>query len=209
MSRRRGLSADSGNPLQFLRFCAIAPCAGHRRRGIFCRAQLYGDYLQDVLVCRAEEGGAPRTRGWCASSIEVRPRSRGAVGGQAVRRGNFADRPGDHGGSRDSGGWAIRLRRCLPWAAAIRRHPAYLHDPWELPKTTGPQKHSVLIVGNGIDDGGRPPWPLTQDTKSRAPCWHTIFAATVLVFPAAGRRFRPSAVAQRWGGHFWRVRRTR
>ena len=77
----------------------------------------------------------------------------------------------------------------LPWAAAIRDHAAYRHDPWDLPKTLSAE-HSVLIVGNGLTMADAASF-LTQD-PGRAPMLHTISRHGVVPLPQT--EFRPSAV---------------
>src|SRR6202041_2936223 len=60
----------------------------------------------------------------------------------------------------------------LPWAAAVRDHAGYRHDPWDLPKTLSAE-HSVLIVGNGLTMADAVS-ALTQDASS-APMLPTIY----------------------------------
>jgi len=59
----------------------------------------------------------------------------------------------------------------LPWAAAIRDHESYRHDPRQLPQALAPGS-SVLIVGNGLTmvDAAV---ALSHDA-ARAPTLHTI-----------------------------------
>jgi uncharacterized NAD(P)/FAD-binding protein YdhS len=132
------LSADSRDPLQFLRFAQRhVPNADGED---FLPRALYGDYLQDVLL-QAERAAPGHTR-LLRIFGEVRHVAR--QGGDKPFSAEFADRP------------AIMADRVilalgnpppplLPWAAAVRDHQGYLHDPWELPKT---------LARQWIDDGG-------------------------------------------------------
>jgi uncharacterized NAD(P)/FAD-binding protein YdhS len=176
------LSADSQDPLQFLRFAQRhAPDADGED---FLPRALYGDYLQDVL--RQAERGAPAHTRLLRIFDEVRQVTR--RGGDKPFSAEFTDRP------------AIMADRVilalgnpppplLPWAAAVRDHEAYLHDPWELPKTLA-AKHSVLIVGNGLTMADAA-LALTQDTD-RAPLVHTISRHGLVSLPQT--TFRPCAV---------------
>ena len=176
------LSADSRDPLQFLRFAQRhVPNADGED---FLPRALYGDYLQDVLL--QAERAAPGHMRLLRIFDEVRQVTR--RGGDKPFSAEFADRP------------AIMADRVilalgnpppppLPWAAAVRDHQAYLHDPWELPKTLA-TKHSVLIVGNGLTMADAV-LALTQDTN-RAPVLHTISRRGLVSLPQT--TFRPSAV---------------
>jgi len=136
------LSADSGDPLQFLRFAQRhVPYADGED---FLPRALYGDYLQDVLL-RAERKAPAHTR-LMRIFGEVR---RITSGGKDHRlTAQFADR---------APLTADRVILALgnpppppqPWAAAVGGHSAYRQDPWNLPNTLG-LEHSVLIVGNGL-----------------------------------------------------------
>ena len=176
------LSADSRDPLQFLRFAQRhVPDADSED---FLPRELYGDYLQEVLL-QAERGTIAHTR-LLRIFDEVRHITRRSDGkGFAVQ---FLDRP------------PIMADRVilalgnpppplLPWAAAVRDHRAYRHDPWELPKTLAAE-HSVLIVGNGLTMADAA-LELTQDT-SGAPALHTISRRGLIPLPQT--TFRPSAV---------------
>ena len=136
------LSADSADPLQFLRFAQRRlPQAGSED---FLPRALYGDYLQDALL-RAERRAPAHVR---LQRIfgEVRRITPLAPGNRFTAQ--FADRP------------PITADRVIlalghpasapqPWAEAVVGHSAYRHDPWNLPKTLG-NEHSVLIIGNGL-----------------------------------------------------------
>jgi uncharacterized NAD(P)/FAD-binding protein YdhS len=176
------LSADSRDPLQFLRFAQrLAPDADGED---FLPRALYGDYLQDVLV--QAERAAPAHLRLLRIFDEVREVTR--RDGDKPLTVKFTDRP------------AIMADRVilalgnpspplLPWAEAVRDHEAYRHDPWELPKALA-AKDSVLIVGNGLTMADAA-FALTQDTN-RAPLLHTISRRGLVSLPQT--TFRASAV---------------
>ena len=150
----------------------------------FLPRALYGDYLQDVLM--QSERAAPahtRLRRIVDEVRHITPRGR--------------DKPCSVEFTDRAPVMADRVILALgnppppllPWAVAVRQHKAYLHDPWELPKTlaTG---HSVLIVGNGLTMADAA-LALTQDA-SRAPMVQTISRHGLVSLPQT--TFRPSAL---------------
>jgi uncharacterized NAD(P)/FAD-binding protein YdhS len=176
------LSADSRDPMQFLRFA--------RRRAPdtdgedFLPRARYGDYLQEVLS-EAERDAPPHTR-----LVRIFGEAR-----RLTRPGK--DRP-----------FAVEIADRAPitadrvilavgtpppalpaWAAGVREHAAYRHDPWELPKTLT-AAHSVLIVGNGLTMADTA-LALTEDAR-RAPELHTISRRGLVPMPQTA--FRPAAV---------------
>jgi uncharacterized NAD(P)/FAD-binding protein YdhS len=176
------VSADSQDPLQFLRFaqCHMPGADGED----FLPRELYGDYLQDLLL--QAERAAPAGIRLVRLFDEVR---------HVTRRGDgkpFAVEFNDRAPIM-----ADRVILALgnpppplqPWAAAISDHGGYRHDPWELPKTLSAE-HSVLIVGNGLTMADAAA-ALTQDA-SRAPMLHTISRRGLVSLPQA--TFRPSSV---------------
>jgi uncharacterized NAD(P)/FAD-binding protein YdhS len=176
------LSADSRDPSQFLRFAQRRLPDVHGED--FLLRALYGDYLQDVLL-QAERAAPAHTR-LVRIVDEVRQITRRA--GNQPFAAEFLDRP------------AVMANRVilalgnppptqLPWAATVRGHPAYRHDPWDLP-TTMSAENSVLIVGNGLTMADAA-FALTQDA-GRAPMLHTISRRGLVPLPQA--TFRPSAV---------------
>src|ERR1700679_1510668 len=175
------VSADSQAPFQFLRFAQrhIPEADGED----FLPRELYGDYLQDLLL--QAERAAPAGIRLVRLFDEVR---HGARGGAAKP---FAVEFNDRAPIM-----ADRVILALgnpppplqPWAAAIRDHGGYRHDPWGLPKTLSAE-HSVLIVGNGLTMADAAA-ALTQDA-SRAPMLHTISRRGLVSFPQA--TFRPSS----------------
>jgi uncharacterized NAD(P)/FAD-binding protein YdhS len=176
------LSADSQDPLQFLRFAQRrAPATDGED---FLPRALYGDYLQDVLS-QAERAAPAHTR-LLRIVDEVRHVTR--RGGDEPLTVEFAERP------------AIEADRVilalgnpppplLPWAAAVRDHGAYRHDPWELPKAPA-AGHSVLIVGNGLTMADAA-LALTEKVNGAATL-HTISRHGLVSLPQT--TFRPSAV---------------
>ena len=134
-------SADSRDPLQFLRFAqGRLPNVG---REDFLPRALYGDYLQDLLL-RAEREAPPHVR-----LIRVFGEVTGiAPGVGAALAAEFADRAPILGD-------ALILALGSPsapvphWAEKLNGHAAFRQDPRDLPETLG-SEHSVLIVGNGL-----------------------------------------------------------
>jgi uncharacterized NAD(P)/FAD-binding protein YdhS len=176
------LSADSRDPLQFLRFARrLVPDADGED---FLPRALYGDYLQDVLM--QAERAAPAHLRLLRIFDEVRQVTR-RDGGEPLMV-TFTDRPAIA---------AVRVILALgnpsppllPWAAAVRDHQAYRNDPWDLPKTLG-AKDSVLIVGNGLTMADAA-LALTEDSN-RAPVLHTISRRGLVSLPQT--TFRASAV---------------
>jgi uncharacterized NAD(P)/FAD-binding protein YdhS len=158
------LSADSRDPLQFLRFAQRrAPGAGGED---FLPRALYGDYLEDLLS--QAERSAPAHIRLVRIFDEVR-RITPCSGDQPLAA-HFLDRPPIMADLviLALGNPSAPL---LPWAAAIRDHESYRHDPRELPQALA-QGSSVLIVGNGLTmvDAAV---ALSHDA-ARAPTLHTI-----------------------------------
>jgi uncharacterized NAD(P)/FAD-binding protein YdhS len=176
------LSADSRDPLQFLRFAQRQmPDAGGED---FLPRALYGDYLQEVLS-QAEQAAPAHTR-LVRIFDEVRRLTRRS-GDEAIAA-EFADRP------------PIMADRVilalgnpppplLPWAVTVRDHAAYRHDPWDLPKNLRAD-HAVLIVGNGLTMADTA-LALTQHA-GREPVLHTISRRGLVPLPQT--TFRPTAV---------------
>ena len=181
------LSADSRDPLQFLRFAQRhdARIGGED----FLPRALYGDYLQDVLA--QAERAAPASSRLLRVFGEVRDievREIIEPGSDHRFAAQFTDRPPI---------MADRLVLAvgnpppprLPWAAALRDHRAYRDDPWDLPTTLGAEQ-SVLIVGNGltmVDVASA----LSRDARC-APLLHTISRRGLVPLPQT--TFRPFAI---------------
>jgi uncharacterized NAD(P)/FAD-binding protein YdhS len=174
------LSADSRDPLQFLRFARhhVSDADGED----FLPRALYGDYLQDLLL--QAERTAPAGIRLLRVFDEVRHLARHGAKQFAVeftgRVPLMADRV------------ILALGNppppLLPWAAAVRDHAGYRHDPWDLPKTLSAE-HSVLIVGNGLTMADAVS-ALTQDAN-RTPMLHTISRRGLVSLPQT--TFHPSA----------------
>jgi uncharacterized NAD(P)/FAD-binding protein YdhS len=135
-------SADSRDPLQFLRF-AQDRLPNVDREDFLPRA-LYGDYLQDLLL-RAEREAPPHVR-FIRVFGEVTGIARAAEG--AALAAEFADRAPIFGDAviLALGSASVPLPQ---WARKLNGHAAFRQDPRDLPGTLGPE-HSVLIVGNGL-----------------------------------------------------------
>jgi uncharacterized NAD(P)/FAD-binding protein YdhS len=136
------LSADSRDPLQFLRF-AQARLPNVDGEDFLPRA-LYGDYLQEMLDRSEREApghvrlvrvfgevtGVTRESG--AAPLGVQIKGRAPIGADAVIL-------------------ALGNPPALlpPWAAELRGHDAFRQDPRDLPQHLGAE-HAVLIIGNGL-----------------------------------------------------------
>jgi uncharacterized NAD(P)/FAD-binding protein YdhS len=158
------LSADSRDPLQFLRFAQRRlPGAGGED---FLPRALYGDYLEDLLS--QAERSAPAPIRLVRIFDEVRRIGPGSGDKPVVA--HLLNRPPIMADFviLALGNPSAPL---LPWAVAIRDHEAYRHDPRELPPALA-RGSSVLIVGNGLTmvDAAV---ALSHDA-ARAPALHTI-----------------------------------
>jgi uncharacterized NAD(P)/FAD-binding protein YdhS len=175
------LSADSRDPLQFLRFARSRLKVADGED--FLPRALYGDYLQDLLL-QAER----------AAPAHVRlVRVFGEVTGIEQRDGaqpfaaQFAQReaiPAD---------FVILAFGTAPpplpaWAANVWHHSAFRQDPRDLPSTLSPA-HSVLIVGNGLTMADVA--SLLSRDAGRAPMLHTISRRGLL--PRSQTAFRAGA----------------
>lgn len=170
------LSADASEPLQFLEF-ARRTLPGATAEDFLPR-RLYGDYLQDFLAAaeRAAGSGIRLTR-VCGEATTL---TRGPDGAIVV---GFAGRE------------PIAARRVilalgnpppgtLPWAEAIRQHPAYRDDPFDLPTDLKPDS-VVLVAGNGLTmvdvvycltrDGARAPRLVTISRHGLIPLTQSEF----------------------------------
>ena len=156
-------SADSRDPLQFLRF-AQARLPNVDGEDFLPRA-FYGDYLQDLLLL-AEREAPPHAR-----LIRVFGAVTGiAPGAGAAPAAEFADRAPIHGD-------ALILALGSPsvpapsWAEKLNGHAAVHRDPRNLPDTLGAE-HSVLIVGNGLTMADAA--SVLSRHPGRVPTLHTI-----------------------------------
>jgi len=156
-------SADSRDPLQFLRF-AQARLPNVDREDFLPRA-LYGDYLQDLLLC-AEREAPPQVR-----LIRVFGEVTGIARGEgAALAAEFADRAPILGD-------VLILALGSPsapvphWAEKLNGHAAFRQNPRDLPETLG-SENSVLIVGNGLTMADAA--SVLSRHPERVPTLHTI-----------------------------------
>jgi uncharacterized NAD(P)/FAD-binding protein YdhS len=157
-------SADSRDPLQFLRFAqARLP---HVDREDFLPRALYGDYLQDLLL-RAEREAPPHAR---LNRVFGEVTSIAMLSDGAALAAEFADRAPIFGD-------ALILTLGSPlipvphWARQLNGHSAFRQDPRDLPETLG-SEHSVLIVGNGLTMADAA--SVLSRHPERVPTLHTI-----------------------------------
>jgi uncharacterized NAD(P)/FAD-binding protein YdhS len=171
------LSVQPGDPLHFLRYVRqFRPDADAED---FMPRSMYGDYLQEVL------DEAERT----APAGVVLKRVFGEVTGidRAVGDKPLLVQVGGRGPVE-----ADRVVLALgnppsavhPWAQGLLHHPAYIHDPWSMPRSLRAQ-HSVLIVGSGLTmvdvafalsrEGGQMPLVRTISRHGLLPLGQTIF----------------------------------
>lgn len=158
------LSADSADPLQFLRFAQRR--LPHADSEDFLPRALYGDYLQDALL-RAERQAPAHVR---LQRVFGEVRRIAPLGSDNRLALQFADRP-PIPADRVILAFGTPASAPPPWAEAVVGHSAYRQDPWNLPKTLGIE-HSVLIVGNGLTMVDVA-WALTQGANG-SPQLHTI-----------------------------------
>jgi|GEM_PF-2875598 len=176
------LSADSGDPLQFLRF-AQGRLAGIDGEDFLPRA-LYGDYLQDLL--QRAEGAARDDVRLIRIFDEVTGLQR--RDGQWPFAAQFARRAAIPAN-------AVILALGAPpppppaWAASVWDHGAFRQDPRDLPNTLTAE-HKVLIVGNGLTMVDAVSL-LSRDPK-RVPTLYTISRRGLLPRPQTA--FRAGAI---------------
>jgi uncharacterized NAD(P)/FAD-binding protein YdhS len=173
------LSADSRDPLQFLRFARgqVANADGED----FLPRALYGDYLQDLLL-QAERAAPPHVKlvrvFGEVTGIEQRVGAKRLAAQFARREPILADFVVLALGTAPS--------PPPPWAASVWHHSAFRQDPRDLPNTLS-QEHSVLIVGNGLTmvdaasilsrNAGRVPMLHTISRRGLLPLRQTAFRA--------------------------------
>ncbi len=157
-------SADSRDPLQFLRF------AQQRLPNVdgedFLPRALYGDYLQDLLL-RAEREAPPHVRLIRVFGEVTRV---GRADDGAALTAEFDERAPIRGDAMvlALGSPSVPLPR---WAEGLNGHAAFQPDPRSLPETLG-SEHSVLIVGNGLTMADAA--SLLSRHPERVPTLHTI-----------------------------------
>ena len=180
------LSVDPQDPMQFLKF--VRQMYPEADAEDFVARSLYGDYLQDVLD-QAERSAPPQVT---LNRVfgEVTAITRAAVAGTAAKPllatlGDRSSIPADR----------VVLALGNPpsplhsWARGLSSHPAYIHDPWRMPKSLG-AAHSVLIVGSGLTmvdvalslslEGGKMPTVRTISRHGLLPLGQTIFRPTAV-----------------------------
>jgi uncharacterized NAD(P)/FAD-binding protein YdhS len=178
------LSADSADPLQFLRFAQRREPDTDADGEAFLPRALFGEYLQEALL-QAERAAPAHVRllrvfgevrrivphglskPWAAEFADREPVAADRV---ILALGNPPPAP-------------------LPWAEPIRGHAAYRDDPWDLPKTLS-AGHSVLIVGNGLTMADAVS-NLSQEAN-HTPALHTISRRGLLPQPQTA--FRAAAM---------------
>jgi uncharacterized NAD(P)/FAD-binding protein YdhS len=176
------LSADSRDPLQFLRYAqARLP---HVDGEDFLPRALYGDYLQEIL-CSAERE-APANVRLLRVSGEVTGILRTAAGPPLA-----AQLPDRAPVAADVVILALGNPPApLPaWAEELQGHSAFRQDPRDLPETLTAE-HSVLIVGNGLTmadavsalsrHGDRVPTLHTLSRRGLIPKTQTAFHANAM-----------------------------
>jgi uncharacterized NAD(P)/FAD-binding protein YdhS len=179
------LSVDSQDPMQFLKFARqVYPDADAED---FVPRSVYGDYLQEVLD-QAERSAPPHValRRMFGDVTHIEPAPRLDATKPLVAA--LAD------GSSINADRIVLALGNLPspvhsWARGLSNHPAYVHDPWRLPKPLRAE-HSVLIVGSGLTmvdvalalslEGGEVPMVRSISRHGLLPLGQTIFRPTAL-----------------------------
>jgi uncharacterized NAD(P)/FAD-binding protein YdhS len=134
------LSADSKDPLQFLRFAQRT--LPHADAEDFLPRELYGDYLQEVLR-QAEQDAPPQVRLSRTFAEVTRIARNGAAFDVEIS-----------GGEKSIVDHVVLAVGDPPppiasWADGVHDHPAYHADPWRHPRTLDSTK-VVVIVGSGL-----------------------------------------------------------
>jgi uncharacterized NAD(P)/FAD-binding protein YdhS len=174
------LSAESADPMQFLRF-AQRRCPAADAEDFLPRS-LYGEYLHDLLI-DAERNAPARIRLERVNDEVL----------DVVRAGDeFSVLCAERGEMR-AATVVLALGNPRPpvpaWAEGLRAHRAFREDPWDLPTDLG-AGHEVLIVGNGLTMADVAS-ALAHDA-ARAPSLHAISRRGLTPLPQA--TFQPRAV---------------
>jgi uncharacterized NAD(P)/FAD-binding protein YdhS len=180
------LSVDPQDPMQFLKFVRqVYPEADAED---FLPRSLYGDYLQEVLDQAEASAQLQVTLRRLFGDVTgisrapvVDPTDKPLLATLADRSVIPADRVVLALGNPPS--------PMHSWARGLSNHPAYIHDPWRLPKTLRAE-HSVLIVGSGLTmvdvalslslEGGEVPMVRTISRHGLLPLGQTIFRPTAV-----------------------------
>jgi uncharacterized NAD(P)/FAD-binding protein YdhS len=194
------LSVDPRDPLQFLKF--VRQVYREADAEDFVPRSLYGDYLHEVLD--QAERSAPAHVTLRRVFGEVTAISRPATLGEMAKPllATLAD------------GSAIAADRVVlalgnppsplhAWARGLSNHPAYVHDPWRMPKSLRAQD-SVLIVGSGLTmvdvalslslESGEVPMLRTISRHGLLPLGQTIFRPTAVQGSGAGLLSHASSI---------------
>jgi uncharacterized NAD(P)/FAD-binding protein YdhS len=180
------LSVDPTDPLQFLTFVRqVYPEADAED---FVPRSLYGDYLRDVLD--QAERAAPRhvTLRRVFGEVTAIVRAPLAGGTDKTLLAILAD-----GSSIPADRVVLALGNppsaVHSWARGLSNHPAYVHDPWLMPKSLR-ARDSVLIVGSGLTmvdvalalslEGGELPMVRSISRHGLLPLGQTIFRPTAV-----------------------------
>jgi uncharacterized NAD(P)/FAD-binding protein YdhS len=180
------LSVEPNDPMQFLKFVRqVHPDADAED---FVPRSLYGDYLEDVLE-RAERSAPPHVtlRRVFGEVIDIARRPMVDAAPKPLVAA-LAD-----GGSIPADRVVLALGNppspLHSWARGLSNHPAYVHDPWRLPKSLRAH-HSVLIVGSGLTmvdvalalslESGEVPRVRTISRHGLLPLGQTIFRPTAV-----------------------------
>ncbi len=171
------LSVAPDDPLHFLRYVRQShPDADAED---FMPRSMYGDYLQEVLdqAERAAPAGVVLKRVFGeVTGIDRSPGNTPLIVRVAGREPLAADRVVLALGNPVS---AVH-----PWARGLLHHPAYFHDPWNMPRSFRAAQ-SVLIVGSGLTmvdvalalslEGGEVPLVRVISRHGLLPLGQTIF----------------------------------
>jgi uncharacterized NAD(P)/FAD-binding protein YdhS len=174
------LSVDSKDPLQFLRFAQRTQPKADAED--FLPRQLYGDYLQDVLL--QAERDAP---------AQVRLTRTFAEVARISRNGEAFDVE-INGGEKSIVDHVVLAVGDPPppiasWAQGVHDHPAYHADPWRHPRTLDSNK-VVVIIGSGLtmadvalslnDNAESAPRIVSISRHGLLPLPQTVFRSSVL-----------------------------
>ncbi len=175
------LSADSSDPLGFLRFAQMHH--PHADAEDFLPRSLYGEYMADFLN-RAEHAAPAHVHLERVHDevMDIAPVESGGFSVRCAGRGALA---------ADSVVLALGNPAApeFAWAGALRGNRGWHADPWNLPRNLGPA-HTVLIIGNGLTMADAAT-ALARD-PDQSPSLHSISRRGLT--PREQTAFRPRAV---------------